>query len=132
MTIEKFLYPYITQEEEYEKGDTIIKEGGKGDWVYIILEGLVKIKKMTLKGEITIAPLTEGEIFGEAPLWQAGQDVTRNVSIVAETKTRVGLLDTALLMKEYESISPRLKSLISSLIQRLTITTQKAVRLATE
>jgi CRP-like cAMP-binding protein len=133
MTIEKYLYPYITQEEEYEKGETIIKEGSKGDWVYIILEGLVKIKKMTLKGQITIAPLTEGEIFGEATLWQAVQGAaTRNVSIVAETRTRVGLLDTTLLLKEYESISPRLKSLISSLIQRLTITTQKAVRLATE
>ncbi|NLD36939.1 MAG: cyclic nucleotide-binding domain-containing protein [Desulfatiglans sp.] len=132
MSIEKYLYPYITQEEEYEKGEAIIKEGSRGDWVYIILEGLVKIKKMSLKGQITIAPLTEGEIFGEATLWQAGQGVTRNVSIVAETRTRVGLLDTALLLKEYESISPRLKSLISSLIQRLTITTQKAVRLATE
>ncbi len=132
MAIAKYLYPYITQEEEYQKGETIIKEGSKGDWVYIILEGLVKIKKMTPKGQITIMPLTEGEIFGEAPLWQASQGVTRNVSIVAETTTRVGLLDTALLLKDYESISPRLKSLISSLIQRLTITTQKAVRLATE
>jgi len=63
---------------------------------------------------------------------QTGQGAARTVSIVAETKTRVGLLDTALLTKEYESISPRLKSLISSLIQRLIITTQKAVRLATE
>jgi len=132
MTIEKYLYPYITQEEVYEKGETIIKEGAKGDWVYIILEGMVKTKKMTLKGQITIAPLTEGEIFGEMLLWQTGQGAARTVSIVAETKTRVGLLDTALLTKEYESISPRLKSLISSLIQRLIITTQKAVRLATD
>jgi CRP/FNR family transcriptional regulator, cyclic AMP receptor protein len=132
MDIEKYLYPYITQEEVYEKGETIIKEGSKGDWIYIILEGMVKIKKMTLKGQITIAPLTEGEIFGESTLWQTGQGGARIVSIIAETKTRVGLLDTALLTKEYDSISPRLKSLISSLIQRLTITTQKAVRLATE
>ena len=131
MTIENFLYPYISHEEEYDKGDTIIKEGSRGDWVYIILEGAVKVKKMTAKGLVTVDTLTEGDIFGEMVLWQLGK-ISRTASIVAETKVKVGLLETQLLLKEYESISPRLKNLFESLIHRLAITTQRAVKLATD
>ena len=131
MTIENFLYPYISHEEEYEKGATIIKEGTQGDWVYLILEGSVKVKKMTAKGLVTVDTLTEGEIFGEMVLWQSGK-LSRTASVVAETRVRVALLDTQRLLKEYESVSPRLKTLFESLIHRLAVTTQRAVKLATD
>ena len=131
MAIEKFLYSYISQEEEYNKGDTIIKEGSRGEWVYIILEGSVKVKKMTAKGLVTVDTLKEGDIFGEMVLWQSGK-VSRTASVIAETDVKVGLLNTELLIKEYESIPPRLKNLFESLIHRLAITTQRAVKLATK
>ncbi len=131
MAIDSFLYPYISHEEEYEKGHTIIKEGTQGDWVYLILEGTVKVKKMTAKGLVTVDTLMEGEIFGEMVLWQLGK-VSRTASVIAETNVKVALLDTQLLLKEYESISPRLKTLFESLMHRLAITTQKAVKLATD
>lgn len=131
MELENFLYPYISHEEQYNSGDMIIKEGSQGDWVYLILEGTVKVKKMTTKGLVTVDTLTEGEIFGEMVLWQKGK-VSRTASIIAENKVKVGLLDTQLLLKEYESISPRLKILFESLIHRLAVTTQRAVRLATD
>jgi CRP-like cAMP-binding protein len=131
MVIENFLYTYISQEERYDEGVVIIQEGSKGHWAYIVLEGTVKVKKKTSKGVVTIDTLSEGDIFGEMILWQAGQG-TRTASIIAETKVRVGVLNTELLMKEYETISPRLKSLIGSLIQRLASTTQRVVKLAIE
>lgn len=131
MTIKNFLYSYISQEEEYDKGTVIIKEGSKGNWAFIILDGTAKVKKKTSKGIVTIDTLSEGDIFGEMILWQTAQG-TRTASVAAETKLRVGVLDTELLMKEYESVSPRLKSLIGSLIQRLATTTQRAVKLAVE
>ena len=131
MAIDSFLYPYISHEEKYEKGHTLIKEGTQGDWVYLILEGTVKVKKMTAKGLVTVDTLMEGEIFGEMVLWQLGK-VSRTASVIAETNVKVALLDTQLLLKEYESISPSLKTLFESLMHRLAITTQKAVRLATD
>ncbi|MGD9161435.1 MAG: cyclic nucleotide-binding domain-containing protein [Desulfobacteraceae bacterium] len=130
MVIENFLYAYVSQEEEYDKGETIIREGSQGDWVYLILEGEVKVKKMTARGLVTVDTLSEGEIFGEMVLWQLGK-VARTASVIAETKVKVALLDTELLLKEYESVSPRLKSLFESLIHRLAATTQRAVKLAT-
>ena len=129
MAIENFLYPYISHEEGYDKGTTIIKEGSQGSWVYIILEGSVKVKKMTAKGVVTVDTLSEGDIFGEMVLWQSGK-VSRTASVVAETKVKVGLLDTQLLLKEYDTISPRLKNLFESLMHRLAVTTQRAVTLA--
>ena len=131
MAIESFLYPYISQEEIYEKGDTILKEGTQGDWVYLILDGSVKVKKMTAKGLVSVDTLTKGEIFGEMVLWQLGK-VSRTASIIADTKVKVALLDTQLLLKEYESVSPRLKTLFESLMHRLAVTTQRAVKLATD
>ncbi len=131
MAIEKFLYPYISQEEEYDKGTVIIREGRKGTWAYLVLDGTVKVKKKTSKGIVTIDKLSQGDIFGEMILWQTGEG-TRTASVIAETDVKVGVLDTELFLKEYESISPRLKSLIGSLIQRLASTTQRVVRLAVE
>lgn len=131
MVIENFLYAYISQEEEYDSGETIIREGSQGDWVYLILEGEVKVKKMTARGLVTVDTLAEGEIFGEMVLWQLGK-VARTASVIAETKVKVALLNTQLLLKEYESVSPRLKSLFESLIHRLAATTQRAVKLATD
>lgn len=131
MPLDNFLFSYVAQEEEYEEGETIIKEGSRGDWVYLILQGRVKVKKTTPQGMVTIATLLEGDIFGEMILWQSGKGA-RSASIIAETHVQVGVLDTQRLVKEYESISPRLKSLIRSLIERLAYTTNKAVILAVD
>ena len=125
------MFSYIAQEEEYDEGEAIIKEGSRGDWVYLILQGRVKVRKMISKGMVTIDTLFEGDIFGEMILWQSGKGA-RSASVIADTYVKVGVLDTQRLIKEYESISPRLKNLIKSLIQRLADTTNKAVILAVE
>jgi CRP-like cAMP-binding protein len=131
MSIEQFLYAYIAKEERYRENDYIIKEGSRGDWVYLVLEGSVKVKKMTEKGLITIDILKEGDIFGEMILWKFGLG-TRTASVIADGPVKVGVLDTASLLKDYEKVSPRLKDLMRSLINRLNETTNNAVALAVE
>ncbi|MBN1626552.1 MAG: cyclic nucleotide-binding domain-containing protein [Deltaproteobacteria bacterium] len=131
MPVDEFTYAFIAKEENYSDNDYIIKEGTSGDWVYIILKGKVKVKKMTAKGLITVDTLREGEIFGEMILWQAGRGA-RTASVVADGPVKVGVLDTEALLKEYEKLSPRLKGLMKSLIKRLSETTQKAVTIAVE
>ena len=49
--------------------------------------------------------------------------------MVADTPVTVGILEPGRLLKDYEAISPRLKSLMSSLITRLSNTTEKAVNM---
>ena len=131
MSVNSFVYGYMVSEETYEANDYIIKEGSKGDWVYVILEGQVKVKKMTSKGMVTIDTLKEGEIFGEMTLWQLGKS-SRSASVIADGPVKVGLLSTERLLKDYESISPQLKTLLKSLIMRLAETTKNAAILAVE
>jgi CRP/FNR family transcriptional regulator, cyclic AMP receptor protein len=131
MTIEQFLYAYIAKEERYKEGDYIVREGTRGDWVYLVLEGTVKVKKMTAKGLITIDILKEGDIFGEMTLWKFGLG-TRTASVIADGRVTVGVLETSALLKDYEKLSPRLKDLMRSLINRLYEATNNAVALAVE
>lgn len=131
MPIDNYILSYVVQEEKYNHGEAIIREGSSGDWVYLVLEGTVKIKKNTPKGMVTIHTLTEGHVFGEVIMWRSGKGL-RTASVIADTDVKVGVLDTDRLMKDYESISPRLKSLFRSLVQRLIDTTDKAVILAVD
>jgi len=131
MDLNQFLYSYIAKEEYYKDQEHIIDEGRRGDWLYIVLEGQVKVKKMTSKGILTLDTLKKGEIFGEVSLWLAGKGV-RTASVVADGPVKVGILETEQLLKDYESISPRLKSLMKSLIMRFADTTKKAAILSVE
>jgi len=131
MPIDQSVYGYIAKEERHQDKDYIIKEGSKGYWIYVILEGKVKVKKKTPKGLVTIHTLSEGDIIGEMILWPAGEG-ERIASVIAEGPTVLGLLDTDRIIKEYESVSPRLKNLLKDLILKLNETTRKAVSLAAE
>lgn len=131
MAIDEFIYGYMAKEETFEDNAFIIREGARGDWVYVLLEGKAKVKKITPKGIASIDTLKAGDIFGEMVLWGSGQGV-RTASVIAEGEVKVGVLDTEHLRRDYESISPRLKSLVRSLISRLRETTEKAVTIAAE
>jgi CRP-like cAMP-binding protein len=131
MTIQKFIFGYLADEEVYKDTEYIIKEGSSGEWVYVVLEGQVTVKKMTPKGLVTLDNLKEGDIFGEMILWQTGKGV-RTASVIADGRVKVGILNIDQLRQDYESISPRLKSVMNSLMKRLEATTQKAVTKAVE
>jgi CRP-like cAMP-binding protein len=117
---------YVVSEENFPDKAFIFKEGGSGEWIYVVLEGRVKIKKQTSKGMLTIDTLAEGDIIGEIALFTEGT-VKRNVTAVADGPVQVGTLDTEQLMREWEKQSPRIKKLISSLMLNLEDAIQKVV-----
>lgn len=126
MDIEQLVDVYLANEETYKPGEIIIEEGTKGDWIYIILEGCAKVKKRTAAGMITIDTLKKGAIFGELVLFGKGQE-TRSAMVVASDGTlRVGVFDSQQVLRDYESLSPQLRSLIKALIMRLQQRTEKA------
>ena len=131
MAINPKLYKYIANEETYPDKAEIIKEDTHGDWVYLIMEGQVKVKKKTPKGKLTITVLKEGSVFGESIFLQMNKG-KRTDSVVADGPVTVGILDMALLGKEYHSVSPLLKELISTLARRLQDSTSRLVSLTLE
>jgi len=51
MPIDSIIYAYIVKEDVVEPNVTIIEEGAKGDWLYVVLEGKVKrLKSAPQKG----------------------------------------------------------------------------------
>ena len=131
MAIDSSIYGYVVKEEVVQPNVTILKEGTKGDWVYVVLEGKVKVKKHTPKGLITLYTLGEGAIVGETGFLLKTQQL-RPVSIISEGVVKLGTLDKERLEKEYELLSPQLKSLIKTMALRLKETTEKASLLAAE
>ena len=129
MEIETLAAAFVTSEETYESGDIIIEEGNKGDWVYVVLEGQVKVTKKTSAGMLTIGILKRGAIFGEMSLFGSTLK-TRGASVIAsDGPVRVGVLDSRQLIDDYESLSPRIRLLIKTLIMALRESNEKAAAL---
>lgn len=129
MVLDSFIYGYIAKEEVFRPQTLILEEGAKGDWVYVVLEGKVKVRKRTPKGMVTIDTLGEGAIVGEIPFLLKTHKL-RTASVIADGVVKLGILDKERLEKEYELLSPQLKSIIKTLVLRLEETTKKASLLA--
>ena len=125
MPIDPVVYEYIASEVECPANEVIIEEGSKGDWVYVVLEGHVKVKKRTPKGLIVIDTLSEGDIFGEIAFLE-GEDADRSATVMAaEGSVRLGILDKELLIKHYSAMSPTLGAVIKSLAIKVRETTTR-------
>ena len=114
MAINSLVYKYVIDEESYPDNTAIIKEGSSGDWVYVVLNGKVKVKKKTPKRMVTISILKEGDIFGEIAFFQKGK-VTRPSSVIADGPVKIGVLDNERLNSDWQSLSPQLKGHITNI-----------------
>ena len=100
----------------YSDGEIIFQEGEKGEEMYVIQAGKVIITKSTHSGEVTIATLEAGEVFGEMALFDK---MPRSATALAEEETRILTVDKR---KFFSSISrdPTLAfKILESMSQRL-------------
>ena len=129
MDIDPVIYGYVSNEERFSDGSYIIKEGTDGDWIYVILDGRVKVVKKTPKGMITVATLKEGQVFGELIFLQMEKG-QRTASVIAVGDVTVGILNMDDLAKQLHAISPLLKTLISSLAKRVQEATKQLISMS--
>jgi len=129
MTLDSEAYNYIVNEEYFPDKSVIIKEGGHSSWVYIILQGKVKVKKKTRKGMLNLMTLKEGDTVGEMVLLHKDKG-GRAVSFVADGPVQLGLLDSVRLTEDLNILSPQLKKFISTLASRLNDATEQVVSIA--
>ena len=115
---------------EYEDGELILMEGGESDRnIYVLLEGQAKVTKETDKGQVTLALLEEGDIFGEVS-FLAQRLGSRSATIAARGKVKIGVLDNQKLSGEYKALSPIFQKMLKELAERFSKTTALAARLA--
>jgi CRP-like cAMP-binding protein len=103
----------------YADREVIFSEGDKGDTMYVIQSGKVKISKKTASKEIVIAEIGSGEILGEMALFDR---LPRSATATALGETRILSIDKkklfatisrdpTLVFKILESMSRRIRRL---------------------
>lgn len=103
----------------YADGEVIFNEGEKGDSMYVIQSGKVKITKKTASKEIVLAEIGSGEILGEMALFDR---LPRSATAAASGEARILSIDKkklfatisrdpTLVFKILESMSRRIRGL---------------------
>jgi len=103
----------------YSEGEQIFGEGQEGDRMYVIQAGRVKIMKKSRTGDMTIAVLESGDIFGEMALFDK---LPRSATATAMGDTRVLTIDKEKLFQTISrdpTLAFRIISSMSSRIRRL-------------
>ncbi len=111
-------YMYVIDEEEFRDGERIVAEGAHGNWIWVILEGVVEITRQTSNGPMTIARLGEGATIGTITSlsWRGH---VRSATATAVGNVQLGVLDSERLAEEYASLSSEFRELLLSLDARL-------------
>ena len=119
-------YSYVVDEESFSDGDKITQEGKHGEWVWVVLEGVIEVVKETPQGPLSILRLGAGAFIGSVASSLMGSKA-RSASVLASGDVQVGVLDSQRLFTEYSSVSEEFREIILGLDKRLKEVTEKAI-----
>jgi CRP-like cAMP-binding protein len=76
----------IAVDRQFKKGQIIFSEGDEADGFYVVVQGLVKIFKLSVEGKEQILHIFEsGEPFGEVPVF-TGQHFPAHAEAIAKSR----------------------------------------------
>ena len=75
-------YMYVLDEEEFLDGNEIVFEGNYGNWMWVILEGIVDITRETPKGPLNMISIGNGAFVGSIASFLSEGNV-RSATVVA-------------------------------------------------
>ena len=119
----------IASREVYEDGQIILEEGGKGNWMYVVLSGNVEISKMIGGKKIVLQVLEREEVFGELVFLG---DTSRTATARAIGETVVGVVEHEFLTEELNKLSPKFRYILIGIVKKLKRTTDIACKLMEE
>lgn len=123
-------YMSVVDEEDFFDGEHIVEEGKYGNWVWVILEGVVDIVKEDETGTIPIIRIGDGSFVGSMASFLL-QGHIRTASAVAVGNVQLGVLDSQRLAQEYAGMSHEFRGFLTSLDKRLKQLTQRVVEYRT-
>ncbi len=113
---------FITK--DFKEGETLFTQGDDGDYIFMIINGSVEVRKTTSGRTECIARVSSGDIIGEMAVLM---DEPRCASAVALEPTRVIMVrDRTLRLALLNNDLPILKPLTSQLILRFKEAQQQA------
>lgn len=111
-------------EKVFGKNETIITEGHFASNLYIIREGKVEVFKRCRTGEIKLAELGPGEMFGEMSLLDVEHSI-HSATVRTVDPVKVAIINKDDFDKYLGQMSPIMKKLVQSLVQKLRDTSNK-------
>lgn len=120
-------YMYVVDEDDFFDGEHIVEEGRHGGWLWVILGGVVEIRKETEKGQLSIMRIGDGSFIGSVSSFLHHGNI-RSATAVAVGNVQLGVLDAQRLAQEYSELSPEFKTFLVSLDNRLKSATDYAAR----
>jgi CRP-like cAMP-binding protein len=115
-----------SREIQLAAGETLIREGELGDTAYCIVSGEVRVWKRAGSGEIELARLGPGAIFGEMSIVD---EKPRSASITTVCETRLKELKRAQFLDSFQHDPDFATSLLRVLFERLRETGAKLTEL---
>ncbi len=100
----------------YTNGEAICKEGERGEVMYVIQSGKVKITKHAHTGELTLATLESGDIFGEMALFDK---LPRSATATALGEARVLSVDKKKLFTTISNDPTLVFKILETMSQRI-------------
>lgn len=110
-------------EKQFSAREIIFREGEMADVAYVIRSGAVEILKSGDSGEIKLADLKEGEIFGEMGLFDPKSP--RSATARAKSELVVDIIAESELHEMIGQCPPRLVPIINGVFERLRQTNQR-------
>ncbi len=102
--------------QHYRDGELIIKQGTRGNCLYVVQEGLVEVIKETVTGDVKVAELGETEFFGEMGLFE--EDV-RSCTVRAKGDAKILTIDKRNFYKSIHQDSSLAYRLLEKMSSRL-------------
>jgi serine phosphatase RsbU (regulator of sigma subunit) len=97
---------------ELHPGDVLIRQGDSSDCAYLVLEGELEIRVDTTYGEVPLARVSSGALFGEIGVFA---ELPRTATVRAESAGRVVRLDRAHLLRAADADPELSRSIIGRL-----------------
>lgn len=104
-------------ESHFKPREVIFHEGDAADHAFVIRQGEVEILKHGSNGEIRLATLREGEVFGEMALFEL--NARRSATARAVTETTADILDQGDFEEMIHQCPPRILPVIKTVLERL-------------
>ena len=109
----------------YADGEVIFKEGDKGEGMYVVQSGKVRITRQTASGEVVLNTIGSGDILGEMAIFDklprsATASALGEARVLSVDKTKFFRLisgDPTTAFKIIESMSSRIRNLNDELME---------------
>lgn len=111
-----------TRERIYKKGEILFKEAEKGEELYIIQSGQVRVYRVVKSKTLEIGTFSKGSVIGEMSLFD---NSLRSATAEAATDCRVVYVDKENFTQQLEKVPAWLASIVKIMTKRLRDTSRR-------